>query len=55
MKIDTEAQRKLLLTLLGRVPIQTTLTGLFAGPSPEVKALVQAIEKAAIEEEKTDG
>jgi len=48
MKLDSEAQRKLLIELLKQGRYTLTFEELLAGPSPEVVALIQAIQDAEI-------
>jgi uncharacterized protein (DUF169 family) len=50
MKLDSEAQRNLLIALLMKVPVRTTMEGLVAGPRPDVKQLLTAIQTAPLEE-----
>ena len=52
MKLDSEEQRNTILELIGKVPIQANIDTLFAGPGDDIKALVQAIQAAEIEEVK---
>ena len=48
MKLDSEAQRKLLIALLKQGRYTLTFEELLAGPSPEVVKLIQAIQDAEI-------
>lgn len=48
MKLDSEAQRKLLLKLIGEVPVRTDINGLFGGPPEHIRQLVQAVQQAEI-------
>lgn len=50
MQFDSKEQKDLCLKLLSQVPVQTTIDGLFGGPTPELKALVQAMNAAEIAE-----
>ena len=49
MTFDSEEQKKAVLDLIARVPIETTLQGLFAGPADELKELVQTLQNAEVE------
>ena len=56
MKLDSEEQRKMILEIMGEFPVQTNLTGLFGGPAPAIRELIQAIQTAEIEtEDEEDG
>jgi len=48
MKLDSDEQRKLLIELLKQGRFTVTFEELLAGPSPEVVALIQAIQDAEI-------
>lgn len=50
MKLDSDAQRTLLLSLLLKVPVQTDIQGLLAGPRPDIRTLLEAIQQAPIEQ-----
>ena len=54
MKLDSDAQRNLLLALLKQVPVQTTIEGMLGGLRPEVRELLMAIQRAEIEPAKDD-
>ena len=48
MKLDSDAQRQLLIELLKQGRFTLTFEELLAGPSPEVVALIQAIQDAEL-------
>ncbi len=50
MKFDNADQKKLALTLIGKVPVSTNLDGLFSGPDKDLRDLVQAMQSAEIAE-----
>ena len=54
MKLDSTAQKEMLVRLLGQVPVQTTLAELAQGPVGELKELLKAVGDAEIEEEKKE-
>jgi len=49
MKFDSEEQKKNLLALIAKVPVQTDLGSVFQGPPPEIRELVEQIQEAEIE------
>ena len=49
MKFDSEDQKKLALSLIGKVPVQTNIDGLFSGPGDDLRELIVAMSKAKIE------
>ena len=49
MKLDTDAQRELLLGLLLRVPFEITMAEALKGLDPNIVALVKAIQDAEVE------
>lgn len=54
MRLDSERQRKLLIELLGNVPVETNIRGMIAGLRPDIGALLQAIQTATVEPAPTE-
>ena len=48
MILDSEEQRRLLLALLGRVPVETNLAELLKGVDPDILKLIEAIQEAEV-------
>ncbi len=48
MIFDTQAQKERVLNLIGDVPIKTTISGLVAGPSQDMAALLTALHEAPV-------
>lgn len=50
MKLDSEKQRRLLLNLIGKVPVQTNIGELLNGIDPEIMELIRSIKEAEIQD-----
>ena len=50
MILDSDAQKTLLVKLLGQVPVQTTLAEAIKGPQGELRELLEAVDNAEVKE-----
>lgn len=48
MIFDSKEQKQRVIDLIGEVPINTNIAGLASGPSPEMVALLQALESGVV-------